>query len=170
LRGELLHGVHHTSLLDGIRFQLERTGGGSILAAGSGTQSLADTWLDLDPILLGFSIPLIPVLLAVRRLRPPGVAPGVPAPRALRPGSYIPAMYVVGLLPFAAIAVPAVSEEAAKWSRRDHRRFAAAGKIAGALAAVALVAAPAAIAAPMWMKRDEQMFSTNDVSADERAV
>jgi len=170
LRGELLHGVHHTSLLDGIRFQLERTGGGSILAAGSGTQSLADTWLDLDPILLGFSIPLIPVLLAVRRLRPVGIALAIPVAMALRPGSYIPAMYVVGLLPFAAIAVPAVSEEAAKWSRRDHRRFAAAGKIAGALAAVALVAAPAAIAAPMWMKRDEQMFSTNDVSADERAV
>ena len=170
LRGELLRGVHHTSLMDGIRFQLERRGGGSILAAGSGTQSLADTWLDLDPILLGFSIPLIPVLLAVRRLRPVGIALAVPVAMALRPGSYIPAMYVVGLLPFAAIAVPAVSEEAVRWSRRDHQRFAAAGKIAGALAAVALVAAPAAIAAPLWMKRDGQMFSTNDVSADERAV
>src|SRR5262245_24971905 len=170
LRGELLHSGHHTSLMDGIRFQLERRGGGSIAATGSGTQSLADSWLDLDPILLGFSIPLIPVLLAVRRLRPVGIALAVPVAMALRPGSYIPAMYVIGLLPFAAVAVPAVSEEAARWSRRDHRRFARAGKIAGALAAVALVAAPAAIATPMWMTRDAQMFSTNDVSADERAV
>jgi len=79
-------------------------------------------------------------------------------------------MYVIGLLPFAAIGVAAVSEEAARWSRRDHGRFARAGRIAGALAAVALVAAPAAIAAPTWVKEDGQMLSTNDVSANERAV
>jgi hypothetical protein len=170
LRGELLHGAHHTSLMDGIRFQLERKGGGSILVAGSGTRSLVDGWLDLDPILVGLGISLIPVLLAVRRLRPMGIALAVPVAMALRPGSYIPAMYVIGLLPFAAIAVSAAAEEAARWSRRDHRRFARTGRIAGALAAVGLFAVPAAIAAPMWMRRDGQMLSTNDVSANERAV
>jgi hypothetical protein len=170
LRGELLHGAHHTSLMDGIRFQLERKGGGSILTAGSGTRRLVDSWLDLDPVLLGFSIPLIPVLLAVPRLRALGIALALPVAIALRPGGYLPAMYVISLLPFAALAISAVAEEAARWSRRDHRRFARGGRIVGAAAAVALVAAPVAIAAPKWVKGDRQMFSTNDVSANERAV
>jgi hypothetical protein len=170
LRGELLHGAHHTSLIDGIRFQLERKGGGSLLAAGSGTRRLVDSWLDLDPILLGFSVPLIPALLALPRLRALGIALALPVATALRPGGYVPAMYVIGVLPFAAIAISGLAEEAVRWARRDRRRFAWAGRVIGALAAVALVAAPAALAAPMWTKRDRQMLSANDVGATERAV
>jgi intracellular septation protein A len=170
LRGELVHGAHHTSLMDGIRFQLERKGGGSILSGGSGARNLVDSWLDLDPVLLAFSIPLIPVLLIAPRLRPLGIALALPVAIALRPGGYIPAMYVIGVLPFAAIAVAAVADEAARWSRRERGRFVRSGRILGAAAAVALVAAPAAFAAPRWLEADRQMLSTNDVSANERAV
>ena len=52
LRGELLPGRHHTSLLDGIRFQLSRVGGGSIFNAHSPTRHLVDGWLRLDSVLL----------------------------------------------------------------------------------------------------------------------
>ena len=170
LRGELLHGAHHTSLMDGIRFQLERKGGGSVLSADSGTRSLVDSWLDLDPIVLAFSVPLIPILLMVRRIRPLGIALALPVAAALRPSGYIPAMYVIGVLPFAAIAISAVAEEATRWTRRAHGRFVRTGRVVGAVAAVTLIAVPAAIAAPMWLKADKQMITTNDVSANERAV
>ena len=40
LRGELLSGKHHTSLLDGIRFQLSRVGGGSVFDSHSPTRHL----------------------------------------------------------------------------------------------------------------------------------
>jgi hypothetical protein len=79
-------------------------------------------------------------------------------------------MYVIGVLPFAAIAISAVAEEAAQWSRRGRRGVVHGGRIVGAVAALTLVAAPAAIAAPMWIKTDWRMFSTNDVSANQRAV
>ena len=79
-------------------------------------------------------------------------------------------MYVIGVLPFAAIAISAVAEEAARWTRRAHGRFVRTGRVAGAVAAVTLTAVPAAIAAPMWVKGDRQMITMNDVSANERAV
>lgn len=39
---------------------------------------------------------------------------------ALRPGSYVPAMYVIALLPFVALGLAALAGEAAAASRREH--------------------------------------------------
>jgi hypothetical protein len=168
LRGEFFEGKHHTSLMYGIHFQLTRKGGGSILSAHSPTRDLVGAWLKLDPILLTIAVVLIPILLAVRRVRWVGLALVVPVLMALRPGSYVPAMYVVGLLPFAALGLAAAAAEAVAASRA-----ATTPKLlraAFAAAAVLLVAVPAGVAAPLWIKKDVSMVRTNDSSADEKAV
>lgn len=168
LRGELLPGPHHTSLLDGIRFQLSRVGGGSVFDAHSPTRHLVDGWLTLDPVLLVCALAVIPPLLAVRRLRWVGVALAVPIALALRPGSYVPAMYVIGLLPFAALGLAALAGEAAAASRSD--RHPALLRQALATAAIVVLAVPCGIAAATWLPKDVSMMRTNDASGDQRAV
>jgi 4-amino-4-deoxy-L-arabinose transferase-like glycosyltransferase len=168
LRGELFEGKHHTSLMYGIHFQLTRTGGGSIFTAHSPTRDLVDTWLKFDPILLTGIVVLTPILLAIRRLRWLGLALAVPTLMAIRPGSYVPAMYVIGLLPFAALGLVVVANEAGAASRAIWRHPALRGALAAA--GVLLVAVPAGMAAPLWAKKDVSMLHTNDAGAEERAV
>src|SRR5262245_53076916 len=110
LRGELLPGPHHTSLVDGIRFQLTRQGTGSIFDPHSSSRALVEYWLDIDAVVLFLGVLLIPLGLAVRRLRPVTVALVLPVAMLLRPGGYVPAMYVIGVLPFAAL-LPAASAD-----------------------------------------------------------
>ena len=168
LRGELFKGSSHTSLMYGIHFQLTRKGSGSVFVAHSPSRELVDAWLKLDPILLTGAVVLIPVLLAVRRVRWIGFALAVPVLMALRPGSYLPAMYLVGLLPFAALGLAATASEAAAASRTVTRPQAVRAVLAAV--AVLLVAVPAGVAAPLWIKKDASMLHTNDASSDEKAV
>ena len=167
LRGEFFEGKHHTSLLYGIHFQLTRNGGGSVFTSHSPTRDLVDGWLKIDPIILALTIVVIPLLLAVRRLRWVGLALGVPVLVALRPGSYVPAMYVIGLLPFAGLGLAALAGAASDAGKRVR------GTVAPtvlALASVAVLAVPAGVAAPLWAHKDLTMLRTDDASADERAV
>ncbi len=168
LRGELFEGKYHTSLMYGIHFQLTRKGSGSIFTPHSPTRELVETWLKFDPILLTATVVLIPILLVVRRVRWVGLALAVPVLMALRPGSYLPAVYVIDLLPFAALGLAVASAEAAAASRSLSRPQ--VHRVALAAAAVLLVAVPAGVAAPLWIKKDAAMLRTNDASADEKAV
>jgi hypothetical protein len=167
-RGELLPGRGHTSLFSGIQFQLSRVGGGSIFNAHSPTRHLVDSWLKLDPVLLVCAVASIVPLLALRRLRWVGLALAVPIALALRPGSYIPAMYIVALLPFAALGLAALAAEAAARSRDDRRQPLL--RTAFAAAAIVVLAVPSGIAAARWVPRDASMMHTNDARGDRRAV
>jgi hypothetical protein len=167
LRGELFAGKGHTSLMNGIHFQLSRNGGGSVFTPHSPTRDLVDSWLKVDPIFLAITVVLIPVLLAVRRLRWIGLALGVPVIIALRPGAYVPAMFVIALMPFAGVGLAALAGEASAASRTAHR---ARVRTVLAVAAVAVLAVPAGVAAPLWIHKDVRMLRTNDASADDRAV
>jgi len=103
LKGELLPGPGHVSLLDALRFQLaSRTSTGSPLSPDSGSAALVGRWLHTDPYLLGAGVLLAPVAVAVRRLRGAGLALLVPVAAALRPG-YLPDPFVIALLPFCAV-------------------------------------------------------------------
>jgi hypothetical protein len=168
LRGELFSGTHHTSLLDGIRFQLSRVGGGSVFDSHSPTRHLLQTWLHLDTVMLVCAVAVIVPLLAVRRLRWIGLALGVPIVMALRPGSYVPAMYVIALLPFVALGLAALASEATAASRGEHHPALLRKTLA--TAAVIVLAIPSGIAAATWISSDESMMRTNDTSGDQRAV
>ena len=154
----------------GIRFQLGRTGGGNILDSSSGTRSLIRSWLDYDPILLAFGIPLTPFLLRLRQFRPLGLALAIPVVLILRPDAYIPAMYVIGILPFAALGIAAMAEHLIQRCGRDVASHIPWRRYATLAAATFLIAAPTALAAPRWEARDSTQLHANDVSASTRAV
>jgi hypothetical protein len=170
LRGELLEGSGHTSLMGGIGFQLGRKGTGSVFDAESGTRDIIEVWLALDPILLLLGIALLPVVLCSRRYRVIGVGLLVPVVMLLRPNGYVPAMYILGIIPFAALTVAAGGELFATSVTRWSDRFARARRGSAVLAVVAVVAVPGALAAPRWVSGDLSQIRTDEASASRQAV
>jgi hypothetical protein len=156
LRGELLPGPGHVSLVDAIRFQLAgRASGGSVLDPDSVNRHTVDLWLSSDPWLLAGAAALVPAGLWIRRIRPVTVAFAILAAMTLRPG-YLPIPLVIGMLPFAAVVIAGVAD-------------AAAGHLAGspgsrrALGAVALagVVVVGGLALPRWYQRDRDLMTVD---------
>jgi hypothetical protein len=111
LKGELLPGPGHVSLVEAVRFQLAgRDSTGSALNPSSASYQLVRSWLAVDPWLLSAGAVAVPIGLAVRRLRTPTLAFVLFALVGARPG-YLPQPYVIALLPFAAV----VAAGAASW-------------------------------------------------------
>jgi 4-amino-4-deoxy-L-arabinose transferase-like glycosyltransferase len=141
LKGELLPGPGHVSLLDAIRFQLwGRRSTGSALASGSLSREVVESWLRTDPWLLGMGALGAPAALAVRRLRPVAVALLALVAMGIRPG-YLPQPYVIALLPLCALIVVGLADAAwgpgaaagpGAWARR------AAVLLAGVVLAAAI--------------------------------
>jgi hypothetical protein len=132
LRGELLPGRAHVSLVEAVRFQLaKRAGSGSPLAPDSLSRRTLELWLGLDPWLLGAATVLIPAGLAIRRLRPVTAAFAILAAMVLRPG-YLPIPLMIAMLPFASLLVPATclatpacwstTPSGSTWSNKATRR------------------------------------------------
>ncbi len=110
LKGELLVGDGHVSLLGAIAWQLsEREGSGSVFDPTSDAAHLVDSWLTLDPWLLLLAAAALPCAFAVRNLRPIALALLLQAAVMLR-GGYLPYPYVICLLPFAALVVAGVGD------------------------------------------------------------
>jgi 4-amino-4-deoxy-L-arabinose transferase-like glycosyltransferase len=155
LRGEFLPGAGHVSLIGAWQFQLmSRSGSGSVFDGRSGSFALIHSWLYYDALLLVAGLAATAAALAVRRLRAPAVAAAVLALVALRPGGYLPAMYVVQVLPFFAIAIAGVAHEAVV-------RLAPAGRrLRWAVVALAAALALAAVL-PRWYVGDRRALSTD---------
>jgi cellulose synthase/poly-beta-1,6-N-acetylglucosamine synthase-like glycosyltransferase len=118
LKGELLPGPGHVSLFGAVIVQLfTRQATGSVFDAHSGTHATVAGWLQLDPWLLGGALVLAPIALARRSARAVAVAYLIQVAMILRPG-YLPAMYVIGMLPFAALTVAGSCEALWQWRRR----------------------------------------------------
>jgi hypothetical protein len=110
LRGELLSGPGHVSLLWALYWQFfERSGSGSLLDPHSGTFGLAQFWLSLDTWLLRAGVALLPVAAFVRRLRPLAFALGLQILILLK-GGYVPYAYVTAMLPFAALLIAGIAD------------------------------------------------------------
>jgi hypothetical protein len=179
LRGELFQGAHHPSLLYGVYWQLTRHGTGSIFDPHSGTRILVNTWFRLDPIVLGTALPLIPVGLLLRRLRPVALGLAIPAVMFVRPGAFAPGGYVIGMLPFAALLIAAVADwlwrpraitvaspAGSGWSRVANPSIAAAVT----LAAIGLTGGLSALAAPRWVHSDLEQMRLDDSAPTRAAV
>jgi len=110
LRGELLPGAGHVSLLWALYWQFfERSGSGSLLNPNSGTSGLAQFWLSLDPWLLLVGVALAPVAVFAHRLRPLALALGLQILILLK-GGYVPYAYVTAMLPFAALLIAGIAD------------------------------------------------------------
>jgi hypothetical protein len=156
LRGELFPGAGHVSLIGAWQFQLmSRSGSGTVFDEGSGSHSLITSWLYYDTVILVAGLVATVVALAVRRLRAPAVAATVLAVVALRPGGYLPAMYVVQILPFFAIVIAGVLDEGVRRLRpqRIWWRWAVLG--VAALTALTLVL-------PRWYDGNRRALTTDD--------
>ena len=105
LKGELFPGPGHVSLVGtDVNMLFTRQGTGSIFNPHSVARLWVMDWLGLDPWLLGVALLLSPIALALRAIRPAALAFMIQVAMVLRPG-YLPAMYVIAILPFAALVV-----------------------------------------------------------------
>jgi hypothetical protein len=151
LKGELLPGEGHVSLVGYTIVQLvTREATGSLFDPHSQTHAIVTAWLKLDPWLLGAALILSPIALARRTTRAVALAFLIQVVMVLRPG-YLPNMYVIGLLPFAALIVAGGSE--AIWRKS---RVVASRTAAWSMRAViaALASAVLLVVAPRWVHGD----------------
>jgi len=185
LRGELLPGPDHVSLVDALRFQLvTRPSAGSPLSPHSGAAALVGRWLHSDPWLLAGGVLLAPVAAWRPQLRPAGLALLIPVIASLRPG-YLPDPFVVALLPFCAVVVAGLADQlvtavalrlggagrrtgpliaprlaadgSGRWTTARGWRRARPALLASGLAS-ALVAATALALQPSWSRGDRAIY------------
>ncbi|GAA4708912.1 4-amino-4-deoxy-L-arabinose transferase [Promicromonospora umidemergens] len=180
VKGELLSGPGHVSLTDGIVFQLgSRASSGSLTDPGSLINRTLGMWWQLDQVFIILAIAAAVVALFLRRLRPYGALLLGLTVFMLRPGGYVPVPYVVALLPFGALLIAGVVNDAVVRRRRKEaprRRL--------AMATVAIAAVGALTAAPLWTTqlrgflladldrpmRSAQEWLTQNVSRDQRLI
>jgi cellulose synthase/poly-beta-1,6-N-acetylglucosamine synthase-like glycosyltransferase len=166
LKGELLPGSGHVSLVGYTIVQLfTREATGSIFDPNSQAHGIVTAWLKLDPWLVGSALVLCPIALARRSTRAISLAFLIQVAMVLRPG-YLPNMYVIGFLPFAALIVAGASE--ALWRKaRGMASAASAWPMGLALGSVAVAAA--LIVVPRWAHGD-RVATTVRLDGPERAA
>jgi hypothetical protein len=151
LKGELLPGTGHVSLSGYLVVQLfSRQATGSVFNPYSQAHAIVLQWLHLDPWLLGVAFALTPVALARRSTRAIALAFLIQVVTVFRPG-YLPNMYVIGMLPFAALIVPGGIEALWRWAQLL-RLPRAAWVMRSAVAALAC--AMVLVVAPQWAQGD----------------
>jgi glycosyltransferase XagB len=157
LKGELLPGPGHVSLLGtGMDMLFLRKSTGSILDPHSVAHGTVAFWLSLDPWLLGAALVLSPIALARRNTRAVAVAFLIQVAMVLRPG-YLPAMYVIALLPFAALIVAGSAHTMWQVACGRHPTAALLKWVVTASAGAALAATTAVallVVAPRWARAD----------------
>jgi len=164
LRGELLPGPGHVSLWDGIAYQLvTRDGTPPLWQGGTAQLSTVMRWLTLDPWILAGGLAAALPALFVRRLRPAVAALALLALVGVTTG-YLPAMYVVALLPFAALLIAGVLDRL--WSVRVvavRRRSVPRGlRRPLAPAALAAVVALGWLLGPVWAEGLERPLTRDE--------
>ena len=166
LKGELLPGSGHVSLVGYTIVQLfTREGTGSVFDPNSQAHGIVTAWLKLDPWLVTSALVLCPIALARRSTRAISLAYIIQVAMVLRPG-YLPNMYVIGLLPFAALIVAGTSE--ALWRKaRDMASAVRAWPMRIAVGALAMAAA--LVVVPRWAHSD-RVATTARLDGPERAA
>ena len=106
LRGELFSGPGHVSLQDALAFQfLDRSGSGSVWEEGSSRSVLVQGWLYYDTYIVAAGLLAAVLCLLRRRSVWIPVALGSAALPVVLGQGYLPSMYVIGVVPFLAVAL-----------------------------------------------------------------
>jgi Dolichyl-phosphate-mannose-protein mannosyltransferase len=156
LKSELLSGPGHVSLQDAIAFQLkERTGSGNVWDPNSVAYETVRSWLFYDQILLVAGLAAGIVCLALRNLRVIGLCLLILVAVALRPGGYLPLMYVIAVLPFVAVAVAGVWQ----WLFDQISRVRLSGRPAGRIIATILTILALAALGSQWAAKNAEALT-----------
>lgn len=182
LKGELIPGKGHVSLIGAVEWQLaQRPSSGSVFSHSTGAHNTVVGWLSQDPWLLGVGALMLPVTFFRRELRPAVFAYGFVAIAILRPG-YLPLLYVIGMLPFAAICIAGGVDTLWNWRPAfDLRRLlprtwrwrpsslgaarlegSVSLRMLGPLVATACLAVALVNVVPSWAKSDHYLFGADD--------
>lgn len=151
------------NFLAGTLRQVARDGGGSMFVEGTIRHAIVSRWYDYDQgfLYVGLAAAVV-VLLASARGRWIGLAVLLPLVQVLRTDGYLPAMYVIFLLPFLTLALAmcaqAVWNVGARWLHFPSRR----GRIVTVTAAIALFAM---LVGPTVVSRLQADLYTNDINA-----
>lgn len=155
LKGELMPGPGHVSLVGGIEFQMDRPGSGSVFAAGTGSWSTLHDWLYYDPIIVVAGVAALVPMLFVRKYRGPAISGLTLVLMALRPG-YLPAMYIIQLLPFFALAIAGLGHQIVRLLLKGERiRWVRRGAVA------ALVGLVLGLVGPRWVAGDATALTSD---------
>lgn len=121
LRGELLPGRGHVSLWQGqIWSQLvARSGSGALWDTGSQRFALVSAWLHMDWWLPIAGLAAAVLAIPVHRLRPLVALVAVSVVILVKPDGYLPGMFPIGTLPFLALLLAGVIEQACRRIRRS---------------------------------------------------
>jgi glycosyltransferase XagB len=131
LKGELLPGPGHVSLLGtDLNMVATRQGTGNVFAQGTVAHGTVTAWLSLDPWLVGVALLLSPIALVARGTRAVALAYLIQVAMIARPG-YLPAMYVIALLPFAALIVAGTLHGLWRFATDSHARHRGPGWVPG---------------------------------------
>ena len=123
LKGELVPGPGHTSLLGTVWWQLvERTSTGSVLDADSAVRQLLGAWMSTDQVLLLGALVSAAVCVTRRSLRPVILAVVIGWVLIVR-GGYVPYMQVIFLLPWSAVLIAGAGELLVARVRRRPARW-----------------------------------------------
>jgi 4-amino-4-deoxy-L-arabinose transferase-like glycosyltransferase len=162
LKSELVPGSGHVSLIGSVEWQLfTRKSSGWVFDRSSVAWATVHFWFVTDAWLLASGLALLPVALLVPRLRIAGIALATQVLLILRPG-YLPAMYVLGLMPFAALIIAGSADVAwmstlRRWPERSWR-FAAL-RWSGPLAVLCCLAVALRVVGPAWATSDRRSMT-----------
>ncbi|KNC18756.1 hypothetical protein AC792_10335 [Arthrobacter sp. RIT-PI-e] len=166
LRNELLAGDDHVSLQDALSYQfLERSGSGTIFEAGSSRAELWTGWLYFDKYLIAAGLVAAGVCLFRRNAHFVALAIACFAVPIVLGQGYLPAMYIIAVIPFLALALGTAVDvlwtgTEKLWKRMPHLRVPLRSGFVGALA-LALVL----MSMPQWFQQDRELL-TADTNAD----
>jgi hypothetical protein len=161
LKNELFEGPGHVSLIWTIKWQLfNREASGSLLDPSSETYSIARSWVEKDPLLLGAGAVLAPIALLIRRCRAVALALSIQIVMTFRNG-YLPFPYVIGLLPFAALTVAGVADWLCK-GPAARGWLPAMARMAGTVVVVGALAVSVHLVGPAWERGVHQATTEDD--------
>jgi hypothetical protein len=170
LKGELVPGTGHVSLIGSIEWQLfERAPSGSIFDETSDARHTVDWWLSMDPWLPMIGVSAAFIGLAVARLRPICFALLLQVGMLLRNG-YLPVPYVIAMLPVAALATSGVLDLPYRaalravhgWRTRSWGSKALGAGAFGAIVPALLIAAASLV--HTWIPGDSQLMHETDTA------
>ncbi len=165
LKGELIPGEDHVSLIGTIAWQLSgRAGSGSVLDASSGARDLLDFWLGIDGWLLLGGLVSLPIALFRKRSRALAIAYVIGVAMMMRDG-YLPFPYIVMLLPFAALLLAFAIDLGIK--NLQLKSFIRLSLAQGLL--ISIAAAVVFAATPQWIQRIQDL-TTVDIDGSSRQV